>query len=913
MAGLLVVGFLAIQLNTELPDAQEIKSIELKVPLRVYSAENLLISEFGNERRRPIDINDVPPLLIKAILAAEDDGFYEHQGIDFKGLFRAAISNFRSGHTRQGASTITMQVARNFFLSREKTYTRKIKEIFVAIRLEQTLSKDEILSLYINKIFLGHRAYGFGAAAEVYYGKPLQELNLAQIAMLAGLPKAPSSYNPLRNPEKALKRRNYVLGRLQELEYIDENSHQTAIDATITAQKHAKHSDLTAPYIAEMVRAQLTEQLGEGAYWQGLNVYTTIQAEKQLAASKSLRAGLQRYDRRHGFRGPVSRVDLAQLYESDHVKQNGIEQAYADLLNDYPNSQEQTPALVISSTEQTADVYTTDVGKVSLSLESSAWAKRHLSVNRLGPKPSSMQELLSPGDIVYIQPIAKTNKNKNNNAEGISSDTPEWQLSQLPAISGALISMDPNTGRVLSLIGGYDFFLNKYNRAIQSIRQPGSNIKPFIYSASLEKGFTPTSLISGAPIVIRDPSHGTLWRPENYSGKFYGPTRMREALGKSMNLVSIRLLRSIGIPYAREYTQRFGIDMARFSPTLTMALGAGGATPMDVLSAYAVLANGGYKVQPYFIETITDREGNIIYQAPQAVFCDECYAQYLPPPPQSEEDITAEFDDSKQLSEEIEQNTAINEVAENSATEEENNHTEEKPNEEATTLPQTYEAPRVMSHANNFLTVSMLKDVIRRGTARKAQSLKRDDLAGKTGTTNDYVDAWFSGFNSKVATTVWVGFDDPSSMGRGEAGSSTALPIWIDYMRKALNGVPEDGTTLPQYIEEASINRNTGRRTLESDPDAITEYFVLPEFVPQVGQSETELLLSELNSDLVPDNEFTDEAALDDIDYSTEARQDDALEPENTDSDNPNLELTDEEQLPEERIIGVKEDLEGLF
>jgi len=622
----LIVGSLVLQLNAELPNEQTIRDIKLKIPLRVYTSEGLLISEFGNERRNPLDIEAFPAPLIHAVLSAEDDAFFDHNGIDLKGLVRAALRNFFSSSSRkEGASTITMQVARNFFLSRDQTYTRKITEILVAIKLEQILSKNEILSLYLNKIFLGHRAYGFGAASDVYYGKPLSELSIAELSMLAGLPKAPSSYNPVSNPERALLRRNYVLGRLQELDYISSNDYNNAIKSPVTAERHSQNSEASAHHIAEMVRAKLVEQFGEDVYWQGLSVTTTIRSKEQEAAEKALRKGLQAYDRRHGFRGPIAQINLDNI----EINEEEPELSYKKILKPYPSSYDQVPAIIIQTSKDSAQAQTQKHGAITLNLKNATWAKRHRTQNIVGNKPTSMEKLLSPGDIVYVRPIKKESTNTSNITES-EENQQEWALSQIPDVSGSLISTNPNTGEIISLVGGYDFFLNKYNRAIQSIRQPGSNIKPFIYSASLDKGFTPATLISGAPIVIPDPTHGTVWRPENYSGKFFGPTRMRTALAKSMNLVSIRLLRSIGIPYAREYTERFGINMKRFSSTLTMALGSGGVTPLEVIGAYGVLANGGYKVEPYFIQTITDRNNKVIYQAPTVTLCDECYRDYLP-------------------------------------------------------------------------------------------------------------------------------------------------------------------------------------------------------------------------------------------------------------------------------------------
>jgi penicillin-binding protein 1A len=893
MLGFVTAGFLIVQLSRDLPNAQSIKGIELKIPLRVYSADKLLISEFGDERRKTVDYRNTPQKLIDSVLASEDDGFFEHSGVDFKGLFRAALSNFRSGRSGQGASTITMQVARNFFLSRDKTYERKLKEVLLSFRLEQILSKEEILSLYLNKIFLGHRAYGFGAAAEVYYNKQLGQLSTAQIAMLAGLPKAPSTYNPLRNTERALIRRNYVLGRLAELGKISEDDYRVALSEPITAQKHGRQTDLVAPHIAEMVRAKLTEQYGEGAYWQGLNIYTTISSKQQVVAERSLRKGLQDYDRRHGFRGPIGVVDLDAIAPDTDRQQ--LDSAYNEALRPYPSSKDQIPSIVIAVNDDDSQLWTQDFGEVSIKLASAKWAKRHKTANLVGDSPKKMSEVIKAGDVVYIQPDEK--KEVTTPTQSIDEDASvaaiNWKLSQIPNVSGALISIEPKSGKILSLVGGYDFFLNKYNRAIQSIRQPGSNIKPFIYSASLDQGFTPASVISGSSIVIRDPAHGTLWRPENYSGQFYGPTRIRQALSKSMNLVSIRLLRAIGIPYARQYVERFGIDMTRFSASLTMALGSGGVKPIEMLSAYSVLANGGYKIEPYFIQRITDRDGNTLFLAPSAEPCDQCYAEYLPKP----EVIGLEIEKAIIVPDDVDNYETLKEPQDADL--------DIRPEIADISMPRSYEAPRVMSHANNFLTVSMMKDVVRRGTARKALALNRQDLAGKTGTTNDYVDAWFTGFNSKVATTVWVGFDNPSTMGRGEAGSSTALPIWIDYMRTALDGVPEDSTELPEYIESGFINRNTGKRTDEMDLNAIQEYFTIEELTPEHALLQSlygSLSIDEVSAELDIDgtvSEGTDDLVIDAIGEFLEGEEE--------------AEQTPSEFRQQDRIIEQKEDTEGLF
>lgn len=856
---LISAGYLLVDISRTLPNVESIKGVELKEPLRVYSSEGLLISEFGNERRKQVALADTPKDLINAVLASEDDRFFDHRGIDAIGLVRAAVSNFRSGATKQGASTITMQVARNFFLSREKTYIRKLREVLLAFRLERILSKNDILHLYLNKIFLGHRAYGFGAAAEVYYGRELVELSLAELAMLAGLPKAPSNNNPLRNPARAVIRRNYVLNRMLTLGQISQAQFDSAASAPVTAKKHAKVTGLAAPHIAEMVRAKLLAEFGESAYWAGLDVHTTIQAKQQRQAELSLRAGLQSYDKRHGFRGALSQVNIAQLADDGEQRLFELDEALAE----FPNSHEQKPALITNLAEDAALAYNTELGEVVLSLKHARWARRHLTANALGDRPTSMTELLNVGDVIYIEPYTP--------AEQLKPSEPIWRLSQIPNVSGALISIDPKSGRIISLVGGYDFFLNKYNRAVQSIRQPGSNIKPFIYSAALDRGFTPASLISGAPIVMTDPTHGTVWRPENYSGKFFGPTRIREALSKSMNLVSIRLLRSIGIPYTRDYLQRFGIDMNRFSSSLTMALGSGGIKPLELLSAYGVIANGGYRVEPYFIDRIVDRDGNIIYQAATPEYCDECYLEFLPKP-----DTTAEAE--LPLEQEAAQQPAAADTDDTNL---------EIPQQDLS-KPRSYTAPRVMNRANNFLITSMLSDVIRRGTARRALVLEREDLAGKTGTTNDYVDAWFTGFNRNVATTVWIGFDDPKTMGKGEAGSRAALPIWIDYMKHALKDIAPDPLEVPIYMEPGWVNRFTGVRTDEFDPAATVEYFPIKSLLPEP--------FGEMSSSIVGTSHETDEFSLP-IDETSEAAEPFLSEP----------------PLRGERILEEDQETEGLF
>lgn len=810
---LILAGGTILTMSSGLPSAHSIKDIELKIPLRVYSADKLLIAEFGEERRKPIDIEDVPELLKMAILASEDDNFYQHPGIDIKGIIRAAISNFKSGGHGQGASTITMQVARNFFLSREKTYTRKVKEILLALKLEQILSKDEILSLYINKIFLGHRAYGFGAAAEVYYGAKLADLSLAQYAMLAGLPKAPSSNNPVTNPEKGLNRRNYVLDRMLSLNWITQKQYQEAIKQPITATKHSKNIQLNAPYVAEMARAKLVELYGEQAYWKGFRIYTTINAKTQLAAQRALRAGLHAYDYRHGYRGAVKKVDLSALTSLPKFDTTELPKQ----LSDIPNSHDLIPALVLKVNNENASAIIKNGDTIKINFKDSQWAKKYLSVNYIGSEPKSLKDILVAGDIVYVSkvdmPLPEQTENQSEN----------WALSQIPAISGSLVSIEPESGKILSLVGGYDFFLSKYNRAIQSERQPGSNIKPFIYSAALDKGFTAASLISGAPIVIDDKSQGTIWRPENYSGKFFGPTRMRHALSKSMNLVSVRLLRAIGIPETLEYLTKFGINTNKFPQSLSLALGAGTITPIEMLSAYSVLANGGYRVQPYVIERIENSTGEVVFQQKTPFFCIK----------NAIEDTASELTELeqpvlKQNSINKQQNNTLENIPEDTCHLVEEIQAEENEGEGEDEKSQThYAAPLVIDPRNHFITVSMLQEVIKSGTGRRALVLERNDLAGKTGTTNDYVDAWFSGFNRDVATTVWVGFDDPQTLGKGEAGTRAALPIWIDYMHTALENTPESEYPIPEGVVSKFIDKTTGKEVAsELELNSIEEYFI---------------------------------------------------------------------------------------
>ncbi len=696
----IVLAILTVFLTPKLPSV-DFSEESLKVPMRVYTADGRLLAEFGEEKRILLKADEVPELLVKAILAAEDDGFYKHYGVDLMGIARATWTNLRTGTHSQGASTITMQVARNFFLSPEKTYTRKLKEILLAFKIERQLSKNEILELYLNKIFLGHRAYGFGAAAQVYYGKNLDELTLPETAMLAGLPKAPSRNNPLSNPDSALERRNYVLQRMRALDFIEDDAYELATAAPLTASKNTLRYDIEAPYVAEMVRQYMVDKYDEESYGGGFHVYTTIRADYQEAADWALRRGLRVYERRHGYRGPASHVDI-----------NGIEfdQDYLDdILKHYRAIADLLPAIVLSLEEKSATVYTQDGYMVEIGWDGLSWASKYIDETTRGPAPKKAADVLTAGDIIYLEYVEKP-VNETDAAEEQATDKQQdrqdeqgyWLLAQIPQVAGALVSLRPADGAVLALTGGFDFQKSKFNRAVQAERQPGSNLKPFIYSAALEKGFTTATPVSGAPVVIEDPGLEELWRPDNYSGRFFGPTPLRKALTLSLNLVSVRLLRAVGPTYAADYLQRFGFDYSKLPRNLSLALGTASATPLQMATAFAVFANGGYLVEPYFITRVEDADGNILEQANPMIICPDCPEETGPLPPKPPGD---------------------------SATEQMLNSFQPR------------YAPRVISAENAFIMTSVMKDVISRGTGRRALELGRADLAGKTGTTNDFRDS----------------------------------------------------------------------------------------------------------------------------------------------------------------------------
>jgi len=770
LTGALAAGGLVLYFLPELPSTENIMEIPLSVPMRIYTADDVLIAEFGEKRRQPISIDDAPPLLIHAILATEDASFYEHGGVDFLGILRAVIANFTTGGHGQGASTITMQVARNYFLTPEKTYTRKLKEVLLSFKLENQLTKNQILELYINKIFLGHRAYGFGAAAEVYYGKPLSELDLPQLAMLAGLPKAPSRDNPITNPDRALQRRNHVLARMRKLEFITDDQYDMARQQADTASRHASKPDVEAPYIAEMVRDYMVERFGDDAYTGGYQVHTTIVSRLQQAANEALFNGLVLYDERHGFRGRIGSVDLSKPELKDNLSR---------AFERYPTVGKLIPAIILDLDDESFSALTRDGREVVVGRNQFKWARRFLDDDHMGPAIKKASDVVQKGDIVYLR----------------QGQDDLWRLAQLPRVEGALVSLNTETGALLALTGGFNFFASKFNRVTQARRQPGSNIKPFIYSAALESGFTAASLISAAPIVIRDETLGTAWRPENYSKKFFGKVRMREALTRSLNLVSVRLLRSIGVDKARDYLTRFGFKKEHLPDNLTLALGSASLLPIEVARAYAVFANGGFLIDPYLVQRI-DADGETIYEASPLMPCRLC------PSP--------DFD-------QLEAGRADDDDADTPAT---------PPDALSSDAANPPHAPWAISRENAFIVSSMLQSVIQHGTGRRARSLGRPDIAGKTGTTNDQQDAWFSGFGPGVETTVWVGFDKPAPLGRKEVGGRAALPVWIDYMAVALKGRPVKLPDIPAGIVPVHVSRKTGRAVPQDNDDAYLEYFM---------------------------------------------------------------------------------------
>jgi penicillin-binding protein 1A len=766
-----------VYIEPSLPSVEAMRKVEMQVPLRIYTRSGALIAQIGEQRRIPVTYEQIPTTLKDAFLAAEDDRFFEHHGIDYPGVMRAVLVNLVSGERSQGASTITMQAARNMFLSLDKTWRRKLQETFVTWRMERAFTKPEILGLYLNVIFFGQRAYGVAAAAETFFGKPLDRLTVAEAATLAGIPKAPSHYNPIANPQGATGRRSYVLRRMLELGFIDEQTAQAANAEPILGRAHAPLFDVEAPYIAEMARLELRNRFGAAAESNGYKVYTTIDGRLQSAANRALRIGLIEYDRRHGYRGPLGHNEVSAASKPEQLE---------EVVDEYGAIGDLMPAVVLATQEKTARVFIKGFGPARIDWDGLSWARRQPERGEgLGPNPKSAEEIVSPGDVVYVV----------TNGQGVA------QLAQLPEAQSALVALDPDDGGIISLVGGFDYFTNKYNRVTQARRLPGSGFKPFLYSAALENGFTAASILLDAPVVLEGEGMEASWRPENSSGDFHGPTRLREALVRSRNLVSIRLLRSLGTATAIEYITRFGFQRDALPDNLTLALGTTQATPLQIAAGYSVFANGGFRVQPYFIDRIENSAGEVVWRAQPKIACAAC-------------ETSAEPDGEASISE-----------GSGDAAPASDSDPNKRPQYVAS-LPEDQKAPRTITPQNAWLMTDMMKDVVRRGTGRRALALGRDDIAGKTGTTNDAKDTWFNGFTQNLVATVWVGFDQERSLGESEEGGKTALPIWMHFMREALKGVPQQRRPLPKGLVALRISPETGTIASPDTPDTVFEYFM---------------------------------------------------------------------------------------
>jgi penicillin-binding protein 1A len=733
VVGGLLGAFVLALLYPTLPSLDSLTDYQPKIPLRIVSTEGDLLGEFGEERRAVVNIADVPDVMKKAILAAEDERFYSHGGVDYISVFRAALTNVASG-SQQGAGTITMQVARNFFLTREKTITRKLREVLLAWKIEANLGKDDILQLYINQIFLGQRAYGFAAASQIYFGKPLKDITIPEAAMLAGLPKAPSAYNPITNPKRAKTRQMYVLRRMHDLGFISDDQYRQAQIAPLGVRQGVRDATpIHAEFVAEMARQVVFDTYGEDAYTKGLTVHTTIRRADQEAAYAAVRRGVLDYDRRHGYRGPEAYLSLP---DEPAELEAALEKAFQEVAE----SDGLIPAVVMEASPTQLKAMLADGETVQVAAEGLKFVSRSL-----GDKAAPATRIRR-GAVIRL----------------LRDDKGGWSVTQIPQAEAAFVSIRPEDGAIRSLVGGFDFERNKFNHVTQAIRQPGSSFKPFIYSAALEKGFTPATVINDAPFFVpADKAGGEDWEPKNYDGKFEGPMRLRTALAKSKNLVTVRVLQAIGPRYAQDYIAKFGFDPKLHPPFLTMGLGAGGVTPMQMVGAYAVFANGGYRVAPYLIARVVDTRGNVLSEA---------------------KPVTAAND-----------------------------------------------AERVIDPRNGYLMTTLLKDVIRIGTATRALVLNRSDLAGKTGTTNDNVDAWFCGYNAALTAVAWIGYDQPRTLGTNETGALAALPMWIAYMQKVLKGTPEANLEQPDGIVSVRINPDTG---LRDDASPLSEYFY-SEFPPR--------------------------------------------------------------------------------
>lgn len=799
-----------------LPLAEELRDVRLKIPMRVYSRDGRLMQQFGEQKRTPVPYEDVPEILVTAVLAAEDDRFFEHPGLDWVHTAKAAFDFVRSGMGGErvpGGSTITQQVAREYFLTREYQLVRKFKELILALRIEREFSKQEILELFFNTTFFGQGSYGVVAAARTYFDKRLQEITLSDAAILAGIPQGPSIMNPVYSPQNAAARRAYVLRRLLELGEISRSAYDQALAVPIVSRRYGQETRLDAPYLAEMARVEVIRRFGEVAYEAGLKVTTTVDSRLQRTANAGLRDTLIAYDERHGYRGPVARVSLAG--GTGDIADG--EPYWADLLADYSDAAGFDLGLVLGADEIEALVYVRGQGYQTIGLEAVGWAAPFITDNAVGARPDAVDDVLAAGEIVRFR----------------RTDDGALRLSQLPDVQGALVALDQRDGAVVSLVGGFDFFLSNFNRATQSLRQPGSAFKPFIYSAALEDGYSTATIINDAPFVFEDPVLETVWKPENFGSQFHGEVQLREALIRSYNAATVRVMADIGVDDTVNHLRRFGFDDVALPRNLSLSLGTGGISPLNLASGYAILANGGYGVAPYFIERIEDESGNVLYSAEPRVACidfpilrqSDSAAEYRTPvePPACDEPQTT--------------------AAKPDGGEPEANHAA------AFIYPDTRRADRIVSAPNVYLVTDMMRDVIRRGTGNRAQrELGRTDLAGKTGTTNDLRDAWFAGFNGNVVATTWVGFDADRTLGGNEQGGFTAIPAWIDFMAEALAGQPAHSLERPFGIVDVRINPANGLVASDLTRNAVFEKFR----IDNIPEREPDPILAEAPTDDAP-------------------------------------------------------------
>jgi penicillin-binding protein 1A len=780
---LLVLSGAYLYLSPGLPSVEALRSIQLQIPLRVYSSDEKLIAEFGEMRRTPIRFADIPPNFINALLSAEDDNFANHYGVDPSSLVRAATQLVKSGHIQSGGSTITMQVAKNFFLTSERSFSRKATEILLALQIERQLTKDEILELYVNKIYLGNRAYGIEAASQVYYGKSIRDASLAQMAMIAGLPKAPSRFNPLANPARSKERRDWILGRMYKLGKINQTAYESAVAEPLNASYHVPTPEVNAPYIAEMARAEMVGRYGSEAYTEGFRVTTTVPSNLQEIANSAVHEGLITYDQRHGYRGPESRLPGKTL--SAWTTELGKQRTISGL----------EPAIVTQVKKDGVQVLTR-TGEAHVAWDSMKWARPFLNTNSMGPMPKQPSDVAQVGDLIRVQ------RQKDDNLK----------FSQVPVAQGALVSLDPQNGAIRALVGGFAFEQSNYNRATQAKRQPGSSFKPFVYSAALDNGYTAASLVNDAPIVFVDEYLDKVWRPKNDTNTFLGPIRIREALYKSRNLVSIRLLQAMGVSKTIDYITRFGFNKSDLPPNLSLALGTATLTPMEIATGWSTFANGGYKITPYLIDKIESRNGDTLFTAN---------------PPRVPGDVVNGVVASDGLA--APSNGGITIEPTPGATPVANPAAAPEPQAPAV-------AERVVDGRTTYILNSILEDVIKKGTGRRALALGRADIAGKTGTTNESKDAWFSGYNADYVTTVWTGYDQPESLGRREFGGTVALPIWMSYMGAALKDKPLHTQPEPEGILSLRIDPVSGRAASPSTPNAYFELFKSEDTPPSINE-----------------------------------------------------------------------------